>query len=96
MRHTYIVTYDICDPKRLRKVYQLMLGWGDHLQLSVFQCELNQRELVELRVELARVMRHTEDQVLFVDVGTVEGRSPESITSLGRAYVDPERVAIVV
>jgi len=28
MRHTYVVTYDICDPKRLRKVYRLMLGWG--------------------------------------------------------------------
>lgn len=96
MRHTYIVTYDISDPKRLRKVYKLMLGWGDHLQLSVFQCELNDRELIELRVELARVIRHTEDQVLFIDVGTVEGRGSESITSLGRAYVDPERVAIIV
>ncbi|MEY4549335.1 MAG: hypothetical protein RL685_5530, partial [Pseudomonadota bacterium] len=75
MRHTYVVTYDISNPKRLRKVYKLMLGWGDHLQLSVFQCELNERELVELRSELAQVIRHTEDQVLFVDVGLVEGRS---------------------
>lgn len=96
MRHTYVVTYDICDPGRLRNVYKLMLGWGDHLQLSVFQCELTERERIELRVELARVMRHTEDQVLFIDVGTVEGRGAESITSLGRAYVDPERVAIIV
>jgi CRISPR-associated protein Cas2 len=96
MRHTYIVTYDICDPKRLRKVYQLMLGWGNHLQLSVFQCELNPREVIELRVELARLLRHTEDQVLFVDVGLVEGRSAEAITSLGRPYEDPERIAVVI
>lgn len=96
MRHTYIVTYDISDPKRLRRVYKLMLGWGDHLQLSVFQCELNARELIELRVELGRIIRHTEDQVLFVDVGTVEGRSADAITSLGRVHNDPERVAIVV
>ena len=96
MRHTFIVTYDISDPKRLRKVYKLMLGWGDHLQLSVFQCELNARELIELRVELTSMIRHTEDQVLFVDVGTVEGRSADAITSLGRAYTDPERIAIVV
>lgn len=96
MRHTYVVTYDICDPKRLRKVYKLMLGWGEHLQLSVFQCELNQRELVELRVELSRLIRPTEDQVLFIDVGTVEGRGSDSITALGRPYVDPERTAVVV
>jgi CRISPR-associated protein Cas2 len=96
MRHTYIVTYDVCDPKRLRKVYKLMLGWGEHLQLSVFQCELNARELIELRTELSQVIRASEDQVLFVDVGTVEGRSAGAITSLGRVYSDPERLAIVV
>ena len=96
MRHTYIVTYDISDPKRLRKVYKLMLGWGEHLQLSVFQCELSARELIELRVEIGRVIRHTEDQVLFVDVGTDEGRSADAITSLGRAHDDPERLAIVI
>jgi len=96
MRHTYIVTYDICDPKRLRKVYRTMLGWGDHLQLSVFQCELNHRELVELRVALDRLIQHNEDQVLFVDVGAAEGRASEAINALGRAYVDPERIAVVV
>ncbi len=96
MRHTYVVTYDISNPKRLRKVYKLMLGWGDHLQLSVFQCELNERELIELRAELAQIIRHVEDQVLFIDVGLVQGRGTNAITSLGRAYLDPERIAIVV
>lgn len=96
MRHTYVVTYDICDPKRLRKVYKLMLGWGDHLQLSVFQCELSHRELVELRVQLDRIIKPSEDQVLFVSLGLVEGRGSDAITSLGRPYIDPERVAIVV
>lgn len=96
MRHTYVVTYDICHPKRLRKVYKLMLGWGDHLQLSVFQCELTHRELVELRADLDRLIRPSEDQVLFVDVGSVEGRGSDAITALGLPYVDPERVAVVV
>ena len=96
MRHTYIVTYDICDPKRLRKVYRAMLGWGDHLQLSVFQCELNHRELVEIRVALDRLIQHNEDQVLFVDVGVADGRASGAINALGRPYVDPERVAVVV
>ena len=96
MRHSYVVTYDISDPKRLRRVYKTMLGWGEHLQLSVFQCELNARELVQLRIELDRLIHHDQDQVLIVDIGTVEGRSPDAITSLGRPYVDPERIAVVV
>jgi len=95
MRHTFIVTYDISDPKRLRKVFRLMLGYGDHLQLSVFQCELNPREIVELRHALGEVIHHGEDQVLFANLGPVEGRGSESIVSLGRAYIDPERMAVV-
>lgn len=96
MRQIYVVTYDISDPKRLRRVYKLMLGWGEHLQLSVFQCELTHRELVELRAELAGIIHHTEDQVLFANVGPVEGRGSGAIQSLGRPYVDPERIAVVV
>ncbi|MBN1608404.1 MAG: CRISPR-associated endonuclease Cas2 [Polyangiaceae bacterium] len=96
MRQTFIVSYDVSDPKRLRRVYQLLRGWGDHLQLSVFQCELNARELVELRSALAELIHHDQDQVLFIDVGPVEGRGSTSIESLGQPYMCPERHAIVV
>lgn len=96
MRQTFVVSYDISDPKRLRRVYRLMRGWGDHIQLSVFRCELNPRELVELRYQLSGVINHLEDQVLFVDVGPVEGRGATSIRSIGRLYTSPERRAIVV
>ena len=96
MRQTYIVTYDICDPKRLRRVFKTMRGYGDHLQLSVFRCELNHRELVELRAKLGTIINHNEDQVLFVNVGPVEGRGSTSIAAIGKAYIAPERHALVV
>jgi CRISPR-associated protein Cas2 len=96
MRQTYIVSYDICEPKRLRKVFKTMRGWGDHLQLSVFRCELSHRELVELRSQLARLINHAEDQVMFVDVGPVDGRGSTSIAAIGKPYMEPERHAIVV
>jgi CRISPR-associated protein Cas2 len=54
MRLLYVVTYDISDKKRLRKVFRLMRGYGDHLQLSVFRCELSGVERFELLVSLAR------------------------------------------
>lgn len=96
MRRIFIVTYDISDPNRLRRVYKLMLGWGDHIQLSVFHCELNPRELIELRAELSRIIHHTEDQVLLIDVCAVDTKTPDTITHVGRAYTDPERLAIVI
>ena len=96
MRQTYIVSYDISDPKRLRKVFIILRGYGDHLQLSVFRCELNKTELIELRARLSDTIHHDEDQVLFIDVGPVEGRGSTSIAAIGKAYMEPERHALVV
>ncbi len=96
MRQTFIVSYDISDPKRLRKVFKAMRGYGDHVQLSVFRCELTRSELLELRGKLSKLINHREDQVMFVDVGPVEGRGSTSISALGRAYMQPERHALVV
>ncbi len=96
MRQSYIVSYDISDPKRLRLVYRAMRGFGDHLQLSVFRCELNARELVELRACLATLIHHGEDQVLIVDIGPADGRGLDAIESIGRAYTHPERLALVM
>ena len=96
MRQTYIVTYDISDDKRLRKVFKVMKGWGDHLQYSVFRCELSRRELVELRTALSEVIHFQEDQILFVDIGPQSGRAAIAITAMGRPYTEPENDAIVV
>jgi len=96
MRQAYVVTYDVCDPKRLRKVYKLMRGYGEHLQYSVFRCELSKRELVELRAKLGGLIHNGQDQVMFVDVGPVEGRGSVSISTLGKPYLYPERHALVM
>jgi CRISPR-associated protein Cas2 len=96
VRQTYIVSYDVSDPKRLRKVFKTMRAYGDHLQFSVFRCELSARELVELRAKLGQVIHFGEDQVMFVDVGPAEGRGATSIAAIGRPYTHPERCAVVV
>lgn len=96
MRQAFIVSYDISDPKRLRRVYKIMQGYGEHLQLSVFRCELDKREMVELRAKLSKAVHHERDQVLFVDIGPVDGRGAGSISSLGRAYLPPERRVVVL
>ena len=96
MRHLYVVSYDVCDPKRLRGVFKTLRGYGDPLQLSVFRCELDAQELVELRSLLRKILHHGEDQVLFVNVGPVDGRASAAITSLGQPYTHPDRLVIVV
>ena len=83
MRSSYLVCYDISDDKRLRRVFKLMRGFGDHLQFSVFECQFTASDLVRCRETLREVIHHDDDQVLFVNLGPAEGRGDRVITALG-------------
>jgi CRISPR-associated protein Cas2 len=96
MRKSFLVCYDICDDKRLRKVFQVMRGYGDHLQYSVFECQLNAKDVVRLRAELGGIIHHDEDQVLFVDLGPSDGRGDRVITALGKPYTPVDSPCIIV
>lgn len=92
---TYIVSYDIADPARLRRVFKTMKGWGLHLQYSVFQCDLTPTALTELQSELEDLIDHGADQVLFIHVGPTNGRAKNAISSLGKPYASPVREALI-
>lgn len=96
MKTAYLVTYDICEPERLRAVFKLMKGAGEHVQFSVFRCELSDLEREELISELVEVIRPSEDQVLFVDLGPPDGRAADCVLAVGRPYRQPERRPVIV
>lgn len=96
MRTSYLVCYDICDDKRLRLVFKTMRAYGDHLQYSVFECQLTPSDLIRLRAELAAIIHHTQDQVLFVNLGPAEGRGDRVITAMGKPYTHIDAPCFVV
>jgi len=96
MRTTYIVSYDVADDKRLRRALKTCRNFGDHLQYSVFECDLNPSEKIELETELSKVIKHDEDQVLFISLGPSEGRGDRVITALGLSYTKLDAPCYVV
>ena len=74
--HLYIVAYDISDPRRWRKVFKVMNGYGVWVQLSVFQCRMNRRRQAELVAKLDLLIDHREDHVVLVDVGVADSIDP--------------------
>src|SRR5437667_11770779 len=73
-----------------------MCGFGDRVQYSVFECKFPAADLARCRHALGKLIHHRDDQVLFVDLGPVEGRGERVITALGRAYSTLDSACIVV
>lgn len=92
---SYLVAYDISDPKRLRKVAQTCEDFGYRKQLSVFLCRLSATDFVRLRSRLYDLIHLEQDQVLFIPLC---GKCVNAIESLGRPTeaADAKDVVVVV
>lgn len=96
MRSAYIVSYDITDQKRWRKVFKTMHGFGSRVQYSVFRCELSEADKVRMKAKLDRLIHHDEDQIIVIDIGPAPGRGDHCIDSIGRAMKPIEREPVIV
>ena len=94
-QHLYIVSYDIRDPKRWRAVFTLMKGYGEWLQLSVFQCRLTRRHQAELVATLDQIIHHEDDHVLMLDLGFADRVTPR-VVSLGKTFQPVQREPVIV
>jgi CRISPR-associated protein Cas2 len=63
---SYLVCYDISDPKRLRKVARCCEDYGYRKQYSVFLCRISATDFVKLRSRLYDIINLNDDQVLFI------------------------------
>ena len=95
MEHLYVVTYDIRCPKRWRRVFRTLQGYGEWLQLSVFQCRLDAMALLRLEATLSEEIDLDEDHVLMVDLGSAENVSPR-VRSLGKVFEPVSRESVIV
>lgn len=96
MRQYVLVSYDISEPKRWRKVFKLMKGYGEHVQYSVFICQLTDLQEAELKVKLEEVVHRQEDQVMFVQIGPVTRNQLEKrISTVGREYMPRDLAKLI-
>jgi CRISPR-associated protein Cas2 len=96
MKRTYIVCYDVCEPKRLSRARKTMKGFGDPLQYSVFVCSLSEKEYVLMAEAIKNVINEKEDSVLILDLGLSEDRSSLRMEFMGVRKEIRGREAVVV
>lgn len=95
IRTRYIVSYDISDPKRLRRVAKTLESYGTRLQYSVFECPLDGLRLEKLKGDLWGIIHHETDQILFVSLGPASKDASLIIEALGQPYTVRSRVTII-
>jgi CRISPR-associated protein Cas2 len=95
MDHSYLVCYDIRKPRRWRKVFKTMKGYGDWLQLSVFQCRLSREKVLRLSDQLSDIVDNEEDHVLIIDLGPAE-TVKFRVDYIGKPFTPIERKPLIV
>jgi CRISPR-associated protein Cas2 len=93
--HLYIVAYDISDQKRWRRIFKIMEGYGEWLQLSVFQYRMSRRRHAELVALLDGMIQHQQDHIVLLDLGVAENIEPR-VVSLGKDFQPVTREPIIV
>lgn len=94
-RNHFLVSYDIADDERRNEVFRTCKDFGNHVQYSVFLCELDRREVITLRELLRASIHHGDDQVLIVDLGPATHPLLEQMDVLGQPYAPPGRRFVV-
>jgi CRISPR-associated protein Cas2 len=90
-KNWYVVCYDITEPKRWRRAFKLLHGYGRPLQYSIFRCRLTARQMEKLRWELEKILT-SEDRLLFLTLcescerRTATHNRPESWIGESKAF----------
>ncbi len=64
-RQLHLVAYDVREPKRWRRVYKLLRGYGERVQYSVFRVSATPLQAARLRWELERLLA-PEDALMII------------------------------
>jgi CRISPR-associated protein Cas2 len=78
----FLICYDICDPKRLRRVHKAIRDVGLPVQFSVFLANLKQSELDTLVETLTHLIDASEDKVNFYHLSAAKEKIGLGVPSL--------------
>jgi CRISPR-associated protein Cas2 len=79
-RQWHLISYDVRDPKRLRRVAQKLEAYGTRVQYSVFRCRLDKVSLEKLHWELQEIMKPEDDLLVIPLCSECAAKVPDHST----------------
>lgn len=65
-RKLYLVAYDVCEPKRLKRMLNVLKEFASGGQKSAFECYLSDAEKRRLLMRVENVMEPQEDAFMII------------------------------
>lgn len=82
-RRRYLVAYDIREERRIRAIGRVMKAYGWRMQYSVWICDCDPVELVDMRTAIGRCINHAVDSVSIIDLGSPAERGQSCFEFIG-------------
>jgi len=60
-----VVSYDVEDNKRRSKVCDELKNYGEHIQYSVFECNISKTQIKKLQIELNKMINKRQDSIRY-------------------------------
>jgi CRISPR-associated protein Cas2 len=95
-RRRFLLAYDIRDDARLRRVHKIAKAYGWPMQYSVFICDLDRIEILQLYTELGDVIHHHADSIAIIDLGEPQERGRKCFEFMGVAPRLPTSGPVVI
>jgi len=88
-----LVSYDIPNDRRRVKIAKTLEDFGDRVQYSVFECDLEQEHFERLRRRLEKIVKEDDDNVRFY---LLCASCKAKVEFLGRGEPPPEEPSAYV
>ena len=93
----WLIVYDICNPKRIRKVEKIIESYAWRVQKSVFETSASEQTIFQLKRELEKVLILEDDFVLFFQICERDWQKQElfGINSVSKEQITDEDFVIL-
>ncbi len=88
-----LVSYDVVDDKRRTRIAKCLKLFGDRVQFSVFECNMEQAEMDKMLAKLRKLVDEKEDSMrIYINCANCTKRL--TIIGLGGVTQDPDLIVV--
>ena len=95
MKHCHwLILYDICDPKRLRKIEKITSQYGIRVQKSVFESDVSEDTVINCHMKLKKMTKDN-DYIVIIPLCEKDWQKSEKYGTISLNSCENSRYVIL-